>query len=487
MSIALKDIVRSLKGARIIGDGNVQIDGIEYDSRRVLPGMLFIAVTGFKLNGNKFVPEAVRKGAVAVLTQEEINAGVPFVVVPELRSAMSGVSARFYGFPGRDLTIIGVTGTNGKSTSVSLIKNLLQASGDRAGMVNSLVYDTGKRQYKAERTTPESVDLQKYLSEMRDAGCSHGVVEVSSHALVLGRVENIDFKVGLFTNFSRDHLDFHKTMEEYLQAKKLFLRKLTDADRSAVINVDVPEFAGFCPDVRCRLITYSADGRAADVKVEKAELLADRTAFTLIIPNGRLPVTYYLPGRYNLSNAVGAAAVGAALGLEPESIARGLQSARAVPGRFEPIRAGQPFLVILDYAHTPDAIERLCLSAREITRGRLMILFGCGGDRDKGKRPLMGTAASEFSDFAVVTSDNPRTEEPLKIIDDIKPGLGDGNYVIIPDRKEAIMDIIKRAKENDTILIAGKGNEDYMEIGTEKYPFEDRKEIVRALKELGYQ
>jgi UDP-N-acetylmuramoyl-L-alanyl-D-glutamate--2,6-diaminopimelate ligase len=483
----LKDLLKFINNARLTGDGNVEIGGIGYDSRQIKPGMLFVAVTGFRMDGNEFIPDAISRGAVAVMTEKEGDYGIPAVVVTGLRKAMADIAAGFYGFPGRKLVVAGVTGTNGKSTSVYLIQKMLADAGHKTGMVNSLVYDTGEERLKAERTTPESVDLQRMLFEMNRAGCTHGAVEVSSHALVLHRVENIDFKVGLFTSFSRDHLDFHKTMEEYLKAKKLFLNFLEGEDKYVVLNVDVKEFAALTEAARCNTIRYSTENRPADVFCRDVSLYPDRTVFTLVTSGGTRKVTFGLPGRYNLSNAVGSAAVGIALGVNHDNIVGGLTSAEAVPGRFEPVDLGQPFSVLIDYAHTPDAIERLCLSAREIAGGSMIILFGCGGDRDRGKRPLMGEAASRYCDFVVVTSDNPRTEDPLRIIEDIKPGLVNQDYLVVPDRREAIMEIMTRAEPGDMILVAGKGAEDYLEIGTKRYPFEDKREVINALGKLGYK
>jgi len=487
MGIKLEELAGAASGARLIGRGDIIISGIEYDSRRIKPGMLFIAVPGFKLDGSRFIPEAIKNGATAVMAAAEIDVPIPVIVVDNLRKAMSDVAAHYYDYPGKALTVVGITGTNGKSTSVYLIKNILKSAGLKTGMVNSLVYDTGGGSYKAERTTPEAVDLQRMLAEMRQSGCSHAVIEVSSHALVLSRVENIDFKAGLYTNFSRDHLDFHETMEEYLRAKKLLLEKLSGPDQSVAVNVDVKEFASFIPEISCRVVTYSGAGSEAEVQVRREELYPDRSIFRLVTPAGDSPVTFRLPGRYNLTNAAAAAAAGVGAGIDIEHIVAGLEDASPVPGRFEPVDRGQPFAVILDYAHTPDAVERLCRSAREITGGRLITLFGCGGDRDRGKRPLMGEAASELSDFVVVTSDNPRTEDPNKIIEDILPGIKNDGYMVIPDRRQAIREAVGRAEAGDTILIAGKGNEDYQEIGTTRYPFEDRIEIVEALKQLGYK
>ncbi len=367
------------------------------------------------------------------------------------------------------------------------MQHIFNRAGKKSGLLNSLVYDTGAAKYKAERTTPESLDVQRYLYEMKQSGCTHAVVEVSSHALSLYRVENIDFRVGLFTTFSRDHLDFHNTMEEYLAAKKLFLNKLEGKSKWAIINADVPEFTGFIPDAPCPVMTYSSAGTKADVMVHSEKLYADRSLFELVTPKGTREIELNLLGRYNLSNAAGAAAVGLAMNIELDTIVEAYRSAEPVAGRFRPIIQGQPYTVIVDYAHTPDAIERLCQSAREITKGRLLILFGCGGDRDKGKRPLMGQAASLNSDYTVVTSDNPRTENPHAIINEILPGMVSKNYIVIPDRREAIREIVKLAKENDTVLIAGKGAEDYQEIGTKKYPYDDTTEVNKALEEIGYK
>jgi UDP-N-acetylmuramoyl-L-alanyl-D-glutamate--2,6-diaminopimelate ligase len=487
MKILLKDLIKPVGNVRLVGNGDVVITGIEYDSRRIEPGMLFAAVAGYKTDGRTFIGDAIKNGAAAILSDKPISDSIPVILTDSPRRALADLAASFYGFPAKDLFIVGVTGTNGKSTSVFVIKKILEISGKKTGMLNSLVYDTGREMFKAERTTPESLDVQKLLFEMKGAGCTHGVVEVSSHALVLNRVENIDFKIGLFTTFSRDHLDFHNTMEEYLAAKKLFLNRLEGINKVAVINKEVPEFAAFVEDARCLVITYSSGGEKADVMVRSPRLLKDRSVFELATPFGSRQVVIKLLGKYNLSNTAGAAAVGIALKIDLDIIVQGLENAEPVAGRFRPVNLGQPFTVLVDYAHTPDAIQRLCQSAREITTGRLMILFGCGGDRDRGKRPLMGQVASQFSDLAVVTSDNPRTEDPQKIIEDILPGMTGDNYLVIPDRREAIREIIGRARDNDTILIAGKGAEDYQEIGTVKYSFDDTVEVSRALTERGFE
>nr|MBN2277530.1 UDP-N-acetylmuramoyl-L-alanyl-D-glutamate--2,6-diaminopimelate ligase [candidate division Zixibacteria bacterium] len=482
----LKELISTGSNLELTGDGTIEITGLDYDSRRIRPGMLFVAIAGYRQDGNRFIPDAIQNGAAAILTEKPIDLDIPVVVTSSIRKTMAAMAACFYDYPGLKIAATAVTGTNGKSTSVALIANLLRTAGKKVGMMNSLVYDTGTRQYKAERTTPDSIDTQKMMAEMVGAGCTEGVIEVSSHALVLHRVDHIDFKVGLFTNFSRDHLDFHNTMEEYLAAKKLLLDILTGPGRWAVINVDVPEYAGFIPDVKGRCLTWSLHDAGADVYVEKADLYPDRTVFDIRTASGCDTITIRLPGRYNLENAAGAAAAGVALGLGQNIIKTGLESAQPVMGRFQPVDLGQPFTVIIDFAHTPDALKRLIASAREISRGRILTLFGCGGDRDKGKRPLMGRVVTENSDVAVVTSDNPRKEDAGKIIEDILPGMSGKNYEIRVDRKEAIARILSLARPYDMVLIAGKGAEDYQEIGTKKYPYQDQVEIIRVLESLGY-
>ena len=485
-NMKLTDLIRYLDVCELLGSGDTEIAGLEYDSRRVASGMMFAAISGYKTDGNEFIPEAVAKGAAALLCDRRPEVDLPAVVVPDVRRALADLAAAFYDFPGRKMDIFGVTGTNGKSSAVFMIKAILEKNGTKSGMINSLVYDTGKAQYKAERTTPDSVEMQKYLAEILASGRTAAVVETSSHALVLHRVDNIDFKYGLFTGFSRDHLDFHKTMEQYLAAKKLLLDKLSGPKRRAVINADTPEFAAFVADAPGPVMTFSAAGNKADVGIEKARLDQGGTSFELVTPTGRTKVTYHLPGRYNLTNAAGAAAVGVAAGIADDTIAAALETMAPIPGRFQPLRGGQPFAIIIDYAHTPDALERLCRSAREITSGRVLILFGCGGDRDRGKRPLMAAAASGCADLAVLTSDNPRTEDPQRILDDARAGMVGDNYRVIPDRREAIRELIGAARAGDTVLLAGKGAEEYQEIGTVRYPFSDSDETRKVLAESGY-
>jgi UDP-N-acetylmuramoyl-L-alanyl-D-glutamate--2,6-diaminopimelate ligase len=485
--IRLKELTKQVKQATISGNPEVDIVNIDYDSRRVRPQGLFIAVKGFKQDGYDFVEQAVSNGAVAVMGERtEYSQVENHVTVPDVRQAMADVAAKFHGYPGKKMEVTGVTGTNGKTTTCFLIKNILKASGKNTGLMTTQLYDTGEETFPAERTTPEALDLQRFLFEMHDNGCTHAVVEVSSHALVLNRVDHIDFKIGVYTNLTRDHLDFHGTMEEYFAAKAQLAERVDSEHGFVVVNLDVQEFRTLPERIRRKAMMYSVSDTSADVYSSDVQIKPDRTEFRLTTPVGASAVSFRLPGRFNLSNAVAAAAGAVAHGVPLNSIVSGLQSAKPVPGRFNFVGAGQPFAIYVDYAHTPDAIERLCESAREIASGRLLILCGCGGDRDKGKRPMMGKAATTCADFAVITSDNPRTEDPHAIIEDIKPGLVGTNYEICEDRARAIEKIIMMAKPQDVVLLAGKGDENYQEIDGVRHPFSDTDEALNVLAKLGY-
>ncbi len=483
----LEALMSAIPEAVIQGNPELEIEHLEYDSRAVRPNTLFMAITGFAKDGYDFVEDAKKNGAIAVMGERKSFDKIDtHVSVPNARKAMADVAAHFYDYPGTQLKAIGVTGTNGKTTTSHLIRRMLEARNKKTGLITSTVYDTGGETFKAERTTPESLDVQRLLYLMKRNLCVNAVIEVSSHALVLHRVDNINFRVAVFTNFTRDHLDFHKTMEAYLDAKAMLLKKLDGEWSYAVINLDVPEFRRFFGELNSAYMSYSLSDDHADVFCSSFELKQDRTVFDLVTPMGTKTVVFQLPGRFNLQNAVAAAAGGLAAGVDLEHVVIGLESARPVPGRLNTAQAGQPFGIYIDYAHTPDAIMRLCQTVRELSTGRLLLLFGCGGDRDRGKRPLMGEVATTNADFAIVTSDNPRTEDPLAIIEEIKPGLKGSAYTIIPDRKAAIHTIISMAKPGDTVLLAGKGAEDYQEIHHVKHPFSDRGEAFAVLEELGY-
>ncbi len=480
--------MKGITDAKISGEAGVEIEHLEYDSRLVRENSLFFAVTGFKRDGYEFVEDARARGAVAVMGEREAHPGVPVhVQVPDVRAAMADVAAAFYGYPGKNLNICGVTGTNGKTTTCHLIRTILDGDYRKTGIICSAIYDTGAEQFPAERTTPESLDLQRLLYLMIANACTDAVIEVSSHALILKRVEHIDFTVVVYTNLTRDHLDFHESMDDYLRAKALLLDKLSGARVCAVINIDVPEFRPLFGGLTSDTISYSLQDSSADVYCASYKLEPHQTAFDVVTPQGARTVVFGLPGKFNLLNGIAATAGGLAGGVELDAVVHGLEAAQPVPGRFVPISAGQPFALIVDYAHTPDALERLCESARDFCRGRVLLLFGCGGDRDRGKRALMGTAATTHADRAVVTSDNPRSEDPQAIIEEIKPGLSRDNYEIEPDREAAIALILNQAREGDVVLLAGKGAENYQEIKGERHPFDDARVARQVLADLGYK
>ena len=461
---------------------------MEYDSRQVEPGALFIAIQGFKVDGAKFIPEAIKRGAVAIVSENEPESEpkVAWVVSPRTRLGLSDISAKFYNYPGKALKVCGITGTNGKTTCAMALKSILEARGKRVGLISSLGYDTGGETFSAERTTPESLELQRLLFLMRSNHCNNVVMEVSSHALELFRVENIEFRIGLFTNLTRDHLDFHKDMKSYFEAKALLLRKLDGPTRYAVINLDSPGLRDLFGRLKSSHLSYSVHDEKADVRVAGCEMNPSGNIFDLVTPLGTRTVRSKLCGKFNLSNVVGAAAAGLVSGVDLDAIVTGLEAQSPVPGRFQQVEAGQPFSVFIDYAHTPDAITGAIESAREFSSGRVIALFGCGGDRDTGKRALMGEAATKSADYTIVTSDNPRSEDPNKIIEDIKPGLEGDSYQICVDRSKAISAALKNANAEDIVLILGKGAEEFELVSNGKRIFSDYSETIKALADAGY-
>jgi len=476
-----------LDGAKVTGKTEIDIQSIEYDSRQVKPNSLFVAIKGFKSDGYDFVKKARENGAVAVMGERESTSDIEsHIQVRNVRKALADVSARFYGYPGQKLTVFGVTGTNGKTTTCFLIKEILEASGVKTALLTSTVYDTGGEVFKASRTTPESSDLQRLLFLADKNECDSAVVEVSSHGLMLHRVDNIVFKAAVFTNLTRDHLDFHKSMEDYLAAKAELLNRLDTEKSVAVINQDSPYFVSLLDRDDISFVTYSLSNTEADVYCANYRIAPNETVFDLMTPNGVRTIRIKLPGKFNLVNAIAAAATCYAAGVDYDEIVKGLEHAEPVPGRLNSIDRGQPFGLYVDFAHTPDAIERVCESLHEISDGKLLLLFGCGGDRDRGKRELMGKAAVANAGYVVVTSDNPRSEDPDAIIEEIKPGLKGGNFDIEPDRKKAIELILKKAKAGDVVLLAGKGAEKYQEVKGQFLPFDEIDIAVQTLAALGY-
>ena len=489
------------------------VTGIEQDSREVGPANVFVAITGYESDGLRFVPSAVESGAAAVVISADaevpelpVTGRKPPVVVRvhDGRAAMAQLAAEYYGNPGRGLTAcVGLTGTNGKTTTSYIVRGVLgEGLGyPKVGVVGTIAYWVGETEYPAPHTTPDAINMQRLLCSMRVQGVQALVSEVSSHALALKRVDGVDFDVGVFTNLTRDHLDFHKTFEEYRAAKGLLFSKLTDPARHVgVVNLDDPEAPYFASQVGpgVKVLSFAIDNKDADVHPTSLELSLFETKLTVQTPQGSVELSSGMRGRANVYNILTGVTVGLAKGVPLEEIKRGVAACKAVPGRFESVDMDQKFAVLVDYAHTPDALERLLLTAREIGAKRVICVVGCGGDRDTGKRPLMGGIASKLADHAVVTSDNPRTEDPFKILEDIKegmPGKGDpantpeGCAVphVVEDRAEAIRLAVSLAQDGDAVVIAGKGHEDYQIIGKEKFDFDDRTVAGLALQELGYR
>jgi UDP-N-acetylmuramoyl-L-alanyl-D-glutamate--2,6-diaminopimelate ligase len=459
----------------LLGDGPaVEIGGLAYDNRAVEPGTLFFCVPGFTRDGHDFAPDAVARGAAALVVARPVDAGVPEVQVADVRAAMATAAARFYGNPTTSLPVVGVTGTNGKTTTAFLVRALLEAAGRRCGLLGTVTSVIAGEERPTVRTTPEAIDLQRTFREMLDGGDSACAMEISSHALELRRADGIHVAAAVFTNLTQDHLDFHPTMEEYFQAKRrLFASQLT---RARIVNVDDVygrRLAGEFPDAVTFAIDADAAYRAVDVETGFAG-----TDCRFETPDGAFDVHVPLPGRFNVANALGAWAAVRQLGVEVTA----LPSSARVPGRFEPVDEGQPFAVLVDYAHTPDSLENVLLAARELASGRVIAVFGAGGDRDRGKRPLMGEIAARLADVALVTSDNPRSEDPEAIIAEILAGAGrDVEHDV--DRRRSIHRAVELARPGDVVVIAGKGHEQGQEFaGGRKEPFDDVAVAREALR-----
>ncbi|MGN6586888.1 MAG: UDP-N-acetylmuramoyl-L-alanyl-D-glutamate--2,6-diaminopimelate ligase [Solirubrobacterales bacterium] len=475
----LAELVAGLPGARIVGDASVEISELVYDSRKAGPGTLFFCVVGEKRDGHEFGPRVVEEGATALVVERELTElAVPQVVVPDSRAAMAPVAARFWRDPTADLRVVGVTGTNGKTTTAFLIREILQAADFRCGLLGTVKMVVGGVEKEVVRTTPEAIELQATFRQMLDGGDEACAMEVSSHALTLHRADAIHFEVALFTNLTQDHLDFHATMEEYFLAK----RKLFETGpKTAIVNVDDPYGRRLAEEFEC--VTFSAEGNEADYSARDVSFDAAGSSFSV----GEMRLRTLLPGHFNVANALGAFAAAEAMGVGAEIAAAGLARAGRVPGRFEPIDEGQGFAVLVDYAHTPDSLENVLRAARRLTEGRVISVFGAGGDRDRDKRPKMGRAGAELADFVLITSDNPRSEDPQAIVADVKAGAkGDARVEVEVDRRTAIAQALAYARPGDTVVIAGKGHEQGQEFeGGRKIPFDDREVAREELRKLG--
>jgi UDP-N-acetylmuramoyl-L-alanyl-D-glutamate--2,6-diaminopimelate ligase len=479
----LSELARILPEAELRG-GSARVLGAASDSRRVRPGDLFFCVPGARTDGHAHAPEALRRGAVALAVERWLDLDAPQLRVPSTRAAMGPLSAAVFGHPSRAMTVVGVTGTNGKTTTACMLERAFAALGRTTGLIGTVGVRIAGRSVPVRHTTPEAPDLQRLLAEMRDGGVEAVAMEVSSHGLALGRVAATRFACGVFTNLSRDHLDFHGTMEAYEAAKAaLFAGDL--AERAA-INVDDPTGRRWLERVAIPTTSFAIDA-PADVRAEDVEVSAEGSRFTCVADGARVRVRVRMPGRHNVANALAALAAFRALGLSVDAAAEGIASLPGVPGRFERVDAGQDFAVVVDYAHTPDSLERALRAAREICAGRLWVVFGCGGDRDRGKRPEMGRVATALADRTIITSDNPRSEDPLAIVAEIEAGAraGGGPYEVEPDRRAAIRRALAAARPGDLVLIAGKGHETGQQVGDRILPFDDRAVAREELAALG--
>ena len=529
LTMELAALVAGLCEAAVVGDPATEVSGLAYHTGAVRPGSLFFCVPGLKADGHDFASQAVAAGASALVCERRLPTQVTQVIVPSVRRAMALMAARYYGDPSGALRVAGVTGTNGKTTTAHLLASIFTAAGLRPALLGTVVNRIGGREEPVQLTTAESCDLQAMLRAMVESGDLSCAMEVSSHALVLERTVGIHFAAVVFTNLTRDHLDFHGDIESYFAAKRrLFVSEGTCQERGvqrqgeAVAVVNVGDTYGRRLAAECRplygddLWTYrvaeegpaqrpvASETRAANPHgvVDPVEddtpatavardiaLAVDGTQFTLLVPKLNLEsrVSLRLVGAFNVANALAAATTALAMGIAPEAVLAGLESAHGVPGRFEAVRAGQPFAVIVDYSHTPDSLENALEAARGFAAGRLICVFGCGGDRDRGKRPLMGEIATRLADHTIITSDNPRSEDPLAIIDEILAGVHEGRAVVEPDRRVAIEQAVAQARPGDVVLIAGKGHETGQIIGSVKVPFDDRLVARAALERIGYE
>ncbi|MBA3421121.1 MAG: UDP-N-acetylmuramoyl-L-alanyl-D-glutamate--2,6-diaminopimelate ligase [Thermoleophilaceae bacterium] len=462
---------------------DVPITSLAYSSRDVAPGALFFCVPGFTADGHDFAPEAVARGAAALVCERPLGLGVPEVIVPAVRAAMGPAAARFHGDPTRELHVVGITGTNGKTTTAYLVRALLEAAGVPCGLLGTVTSVIGGREEPVERTTPEAVDLQRSFRRMVDAGDRACALEVSSHALELGRADGIRFACRVFTNLSQDHLDFHPSMEHYFLAKRRLFEVAGDDPDTSVVNVDDEWGRRLAADLD-GVVTYAIE-RPADLRARDVRFGPDGSSFRVETPDGSAVVSTRLPGHFNVLNALAALGAARALGVELELAARALAEAGRVPGRMEPVEEGQEFAVLVDYAHTPEALENVLPAARELCRGRLHVVFGAGGDRDKTKRPLMGRVARALADRVVVTSDNPRSEDPEAIVDEVLLGTGEDVEHDV-DRRRAIARALAGAEAGDVVVIAGKGHEQGQEFADgRKEPFDDvtvAREMLRGAK-----
>ena len=472
----LKDLLKGISVLESTADPELDIENVSYESRKVTENSLFVAISGFASDGNRFIPVALSKGAVAVVTAKKPAGEVPYILVDSDRMALALLGCNFYGWPAKSMTMIGVTGTNGKTSTTLLLKQVLETClGAKVGLIGTMANMVGDEVIPTERTTPESFELQGLFARMRDSGCTHVVMEVSSHAVTLDRIGGVHFDIAAFTNLTEDHLDFHKTMACYCDAKAELFRRCG----KAVINTDDSYAPRFLDAAACPVLTTAVNG-AADLQAQKVELLSDGIRYRVDDVSVHVPI----PGRFTVYNTLTVLGIARQLGISLADAAAALKNVDGVKGRIEVVPTpGTDYTVLIDYAHTPDGLENVLSSVRDFCKGRIISVFGCGGDRDPIKRPIMGHIGVKLADFAVITSDNPRTEVPMAIIEDILKGVepGDGEYIVVEDRKTAIRYAMDIAQKNDIIVLAGKGHETYQDVGGVKLHLDEREEVAAHL------
>ena len=480
----LRELLQGIRVIEATADMELDIHNVVYDTRKeITPGSLFVAISGFVFDGNTYISSAMAQGAAAVVTSHRPTEDVPYILVESDRSALAMIGANYFGRPAQAMTMIGVTGTNGKTSVTLLLKHVLETTlGAKVGLIGTTQNMIGQQVVATERTTPESFELHRLFGQMRDAGCTHVVMEVSSHAIALDRVYGITFDAAAFTNLTEDHLDFHKTMENYCDTKAVLFTRC----QKGVANQDDEWFSRITQNAACPILTTSAKNPAG-LSAEEIVLRSDGIAFTAVMAENRVPVMLPIPGRFTVYNALTVLGIAAQLGIALEDAAKSLATAQGVKGRVEVVPTpGKDYTVIIDFAHTPDGLENVLSSVRGFCKGRLIAVFGCGGDRDPMKRPIMGRIGTELADLAVITSDNPRTEDPNAIISDILSGVPSdkNNYIVLENRKKAIYYAMDIGQKDDIIVLAGKGHETYQEINGVKHHLDEREVVAAYLEGL---
>jgi len=510
LTMELKRLIEGVEVKRVVGDSLKEVEGIAYHSKQIGKGFLFAAIRGLEADGHRFIEEAIQRGAEVIVSEEDRDvSGRTLILVPNSRQALARISSNFYRDPSSRLKLIGITGTNGKTTTTYLLESIFKKAGYTVGVLGTINYRFGQKVTPAPNTTPESLDLQRILDEMLKEGTSHVVMEVSSHALDLDRVFACQFDAAVFTNLTSEHLDYHKTLDQYFESKKkLFFDSLVKSRKKrcfAVTNIDDPRGEKIVEGIGLPIIRYGL-GPTCEVAADRVTYSFDGLSCRIRTPKGDLPIRSKLIGEFNVYNILAAVSVGIGMGVSLETLKEGVDALDGVSGRFEKVENTKGIHVVVDYAHTHDALERVLSGLKRIVesetqnRGKMITVFGCGGDRDRTKRPLMGQVAGKYSDLAILTSDNPRTEDPLAILEEVERGLkslplkewhpdeveswkSKKGYLKVADRKKAIRTAVRLAQRSDTVLIAGKGHEDYQIIGKKKFPFDDRVEARKALEE----